>query len=239
MAEEIIFEKLNGGICLIRLNTPPMNLQTLDSMHLLYDIITGIEADASISAVVLSGGEGRVFCAGSDVKEFPKLRGNFVEEKLRFENMVFDRLSELPVPTVCAITGSALGGGLELALCCDFRVMAQEASLSLPEIMLGNFPGSGGPMRMCRLLGPYRAAELMSMSARLSAHEALALGLVNRVEQRRDVERCALELAAELAQKPAAAMRAIKYLVYASAHQSTGQAAASAQAFARRMEGKL
>lgn len=227
MSEELLYEKGADGVGLIRLNTPPLNLQTLSSMRLFSNIIENVERDRDIRALVLTGENGRVFSAGSDVKEFPKLRGNFIEEKLRFENYVFDRISALPIPTICAITGSALGGGLELALCFDFRVMSDAASLSMPEINLGNFPGSGGPMRLVRLVGPNRAMELMSMAASLSAEKALEYHLVTEIMPEDQVTSRALALARQLAEKPGYQLQEIKRLVYASAYQSVQEAASS------------
>ena len=235
MGEELIYEKCTDGVGIIRLNTPPLNLQTLSSMQLLSEIIGEIEQDRTIRALVLTGENGRVFSAGSDVKEFPTLRGNFVEEKLRFENYVFDRISMLPIPTVCAVTGSALGGGLELALCFDFRVMSEAARLSMPEINLGNFPGSGGPLRLVRLIGPYRAMELISMAASLSAEEALEYHLVTEVVPEAQVTMRAISMARLIAKKPAAELQAIKRLVYASAYQSVQEAAAGSLYAARQL----
>lgn len=224
MADEILYSK-HGHVAQIRLNSPPMNLQTLDSMHRLGELLDEIRRDSSVRALVLTGEGGRVFCAGSDVKEFPKLRGNFVEEKLRYENQVFDSLAELPVPTVAAITGSALGGGLELALCCDIRIMAEDAKLSTPEINLGNFPGSGGPMRLVKYVGPAFAAEMMCTSRAIGGAEALRRGLVSEVQPRERVTERAMELAARMAEKPPEFMAAVKELLHASQYESCGQAA--------------
>ena len=227
--ENILLETI-GSVAVIRLNTPPLNLQTLDCMRRLGDIVREL-AVSSVRAIVLTGEGGRVFCAGSDIKEFPSLCGNFVEEKLRNENYVFDGFSELPIPSVCAITGSALGGGLELAMCCDFRIMSESATLSTPEINLGNFPGSGGPFRLVRSIGAARAKEMMSLAGTVSAEQALKYGLVNEVVPAESVTQRAIELAAELAEKPPEILAAIKELVMASAYETTAQA----QAHARRL----
>lgn len=224
MAEEILYRKL-GNVALIRLNSPPLNLQTLSSMKMLGQAIADAGRDSSIRALVLSGEGGKVFCAGSDIKEFPKLRGNFIEEKLRYENQVFDSIAELPIPTVAAITGSALGGGLELALCCDIRIMAEKAALSTPEINLGNFPGSGGPMRLVKYVGPAFAAEMMCTARSISAPEALRRGLVTELCPPEQVTGRALELAEQIAARPPELMKAVKMLLHASQYETTAQAA--------------
>lgn len=227
--EEIVFEKREDGLGYIRLNTPPLNLQTLSSMRLLYDIIKEIEGNNSIRALVMTGEGGRVFSAGSDIKEFPRLRGNFVEEKLRFENLVFDSISALPIPTVCAINGSALGGGLELALCFDFRVIEENARISMPEINLGNFPGSGGPLRLCRLIGPNLAMELMSTGRPLTAAQAVKYHIATEAVPEGQASRRAVELAYRLSEKPTDIFAGIKKLVNDSFCQTIQEAAACAQ----------
>lgn len=223
MEEQIKFE-CRDRVGILQLNTPPLNLQTLESMRQLGSYIELIGKNPEIQALVVTGEGGRVFCAGSDVKEFNKLRGNFIEEKLRYENYVFNSLAELPILTFAAITGSALGGGLELALCCDFRIMADDAILSMPEINLGNFPGSGGPSRLTRCVGPYFAAEMMSIARSLNAQEALSHGLVNEILPRELVTQRTITLAKQVSDKPKRMLAAIKALVYASLHESTSQA---------------
>lgn len=226
--EEVIFEKRGDGLGYIRLNNPPLNLQTLSSMSMLGNIVKEIERSNDVRALVITGEGGRVFSAGSDIKEFPQLRGNFVEEKLRFENYVFDRISALPIPTVCALNGSALGGGLELALCCDFRIIDENAQISLPEINLGNFPGSGGPLRLCRLVGPNLAMELMCTGKPLTAYQAVKCHLATEVVPAGQAGGRAVELARHLAEKPTAIFAGIKKLVNDSFSQTTQEAAACA-----------
>ena len=112
-------------------------------------------------AVVLGGAGERAFCAGSDVKEFEGLAGRVAQGKLLYEKYVYRKLAELPVPTIAAIEGDALGGGLELALCCDLRVASARARLGMPEVRLGVMPGSGGTQRLPAVVGPARAKELI------------------------------------------------------------------------------
>lgn len=230
----IILEK-HGGIAVITLNAPPLNLQTLRSMELLERIVIGLRHDAETRCVVITAAGDRVFCAGSDVKEFPELRGNFVEEKLRRENAVFSRINELPMPVVAALNGAAMGGGAELALCCDFRIMSETAKIGFPEINLGNFPGSGGPFRLSGAISGYRAFELMSLATVLSAEEALNLGLVWRVAPQGEVLPRALELASGLCSKDPEALRRIKALVRAAHRLSAEEAADLSMKFAEEL----
>ena len=131
--------------------------------------------------MVLTGTGDRAFCAGSDVKEFESLQGRVGEGKLLLEKAVYRRIARLPVPTIAAIQADALGGGLELALCCDLRVADERAKLGLPEVRLGVMPGSGGTQRLPRIVGIAKAKELILMGEIISASDALEIGLVNRV----------------------------------------------------------
>jgi enoyl-CoA hydratase/carnithine racemase len=134
-----------------------------------------------VRAVVVTGTGDRAFCAGSDVKEFESLRGRVGEGKLILEKAVYMRLARLSVPTIAAIQADALGGGLELALCCDLRVADEKAKLGLPEVRLGVMPGSGGTQLLPRVVGLAKAKELILTGEIIDAAEAGRIGLVNRV----------------------------------------------------------
>jgi enoyl-CoA hydratase len=170
-----------GPITTIRLENPPLNLVTVDLIRSLDSALADIEKDPDVRCVVVTGTGKRAFCAGSDVKEFASLAGRVGEGKLLLEKAVYRRLARLPVPTIAAIQADALGGGLELALCCDLRVADERAKLGLPEVRLGVMPGSGGTQRLPRVVGVAKAKELILMGEIISASEAAAIGLVNRV----------------------------------------------------------
>jgi enoyl-CoA hydratase len=144
---------LCDGAAIVTLDNPPLNLITRELTRDLKETLTVLEASSEARAVVVCGAGSRAFSAGSDIKEFWGLmdRGTVVEEKLSFENDAFDRLAGLPQPTIAAIGGLALGGGAELALCCDYRMMSADAHIGFPEIHLGAVPGSGGLSRLPRL----------------------------------------------------------------------------------------
>ncbi len=170
-----------------------------------------IGQDSSIRSVVLTGSQ-RAFGAGSDIKEFPEYfeTGTVIDTKLRYENEVWNRLEDLPQATVAAMRGVALGGGLELALCCDFRVGADDMKLGLPEIKLGVYPGSGGLIRLPRLIGESRAKEVLFLGDFISAEQALSWGILNRMTPKEDVLSTAVDLACELANRPAQSIRIMK-----------------------------
>jgi enoyl-CoA hydratase len=207
----------DDGVALVELNNPPLNLVTLDLTRELGDRLTALAADAAVRAVVVAGAGERAFCAGSDVREFPQVRERVVEAKLRRENQVWTQLEDLPQPTVAAIEGWALGGGFELALCCDLRIIAENARLGLPEIRLGVFAGTGGPLRLSRLIGESRAKSLLYLGDTVPAREAFALGIAHQVVPPGGAREAALALARRLAQSPAQALQACKKAVRAAA----------------------
>jgi enoyl-CoA hydratase/carnithine racemase len=197
----------------IRLNNPPLNLVSVEVTRALTTALSLIEQDKDVRAVILAGAGDRAFCAGSDVKEFPALYGRVAEGKLINENAAYNQLAELPLPTIAVIEGDALGGGLELALCCDLRVASAQARLGLPEVRLGVMPGSGGTQRLPRLIGLARAKELVMLGELIDAETALGFGLVNRVVPRGRAESTARELAQTLASRGPMAMREAKGLL--------------------------
>ncbi len=199
-----------GPITTIRLNDPPLNLVSRELTRALDAVLLAIESDGEVRAVVVAASGDRAFSAGSDVKAFPSLHGRVAEGKLAEENTVYNRLAALPLPTVAAIEGDALGGGLELALCCDLRVAAKSARLGLPEVGLGVIPGTGGTQRLPRLIGLARAKEMILLGEVIDAETAHDIGLVNRVTARGQAEAVAISLAEILASRGPVAVREAK-----------------------------
>src|SRR5262249_32866837 len=148
---------------------------------------------------------------------FPALmeQGTVIEDKLAFENATFDRLARLPMPTIAAILGVALGGGAELALCCDYRIMSETARIGFPEIHLCTVPGSAGLARLPRLINPSTALALLLDGNAIEARRALEIGLANEVVGPSTCLDCALGRAREWAKRPGIAVRAIKQAVCA------------------------
>jgi len=202
-----------GPVTTLRLDNPPMNLVTVDLTRQLDAALERIEGEEAVRAVVVTGTGERAFCAGSDIKEFEALAGRVGECKLEFENEVYDRLADLPVPTVAAIQADALGGGLELALCCDIRVADERARLGLPEVRLGVIPGSGGTQRLPRIVGEGRAKALILRGRLIDTAEAELIGLVNRVAAAGEALPTALAMAGEIAERGPLAVRAAKQLI--------------------------
>ncbi len=150
--------------------------------------------DASIRAVVLTGRGERAFCAGADLKERQGMNEEDVRDFLGLYRAAFDAIDRLPKPVIAAINGVAFGGGLELALACDLRIMSASTQIGLTEVSLAIIPGAGGTQRIAKLVGPARAKELILLARRIDAREAHALGIVNRVAEGSTLE-AALALA--------------------------------------------
>ncbi len=199
-----------GAVTTIRLQNPPLNLVTVEMTRVLDHALATLEGDPTVRCVILTGTGERAFCAGSDVKEFESLRGRVGEGKLLLEKAVYRRLARLPVPTIAAMQADALGGGLELALCCDLRVVDETARLGLPEVRLGVMPGSGGTQRLPRLVGPAKAKELILMGDLIDAVEAARIGLVNRVAPTGTAVEVARDMAETIAARGPFAVREAK-----------------------------
>jgi enoyl-CoA hydratase/carnithine racemase len=168
------------------------------------------ESAVATSACVVLTGAGRAFSAGADVTEFRDRDPAAVAAYYRETGDVYERVAALPQPTISAISGYCLGGGLELALATDFRVADESSVLGLPEVSFGILPSSGGMHRLVRMLGPARAKELVLLRPRIDAGEALAAGLVSEVVPAGEALPRSLELAEQLADLPALAVSVVK-----------------------------
>jgi enoyl-CoA hydratase len=202
-----------GAVSRIELDNQPLNLVTGEMMERLDAALDELARDGDVRAVVVTGAGTRAFCAGSDVKEFEGLAGRVAQGKLLYEKYVYRKLAELPVPTIAAIEGDALGGGLELALCCDLRIASERARLGMPEVRLGVIPGSGGTQRLPAVVGPARAKELILVGELISAQRAEQIGLVNAVAAEGEALAAATDMAERIAQRGPAAVREAKRLI--------------------------
>ncbi|MGW6741429.1 enoyl-CoA hydratase/isomerase family protein [Streptomyces sp. NPDC055025] len=201
--------EVSGGVGTIRLDRPPMNALNTAIQDRLRELAEEAARREDVRAVILYGGE-KVFAAGADIKEMRDMDHAAMVVRSRALQESFTAVARIPKPVVAAVTGYALGGGCELALCADFRIAADDARLGQPEILLGLIPGAGGTQRLARLIGPSRAKDLIFTGRQVKAGEALAIGLVDRVVPAAEVYEQAAAWAAKLAQGPALALRAAK-----------------------------
>ncbi|RSS84230.1 enoyl-CoA hydratase/isomerase family protein [Streptomyces sp. WAC06614] len=201
--------EVSEGVGTIRLDRPPMNALDIATQDRLRELAVEASDRSDVRAVILHGGE-KVFAAGADIKEMQVMDHAAMVARSRALQDSFTAVARIPKPVVAAITGYALGGGCELALCADYRIAADNAKLGQPEILLGLIPGAGGTQRLSRLIGPSRAKDLIFTGRMVKADEALTLGLVDRVVPAAEVYEQAHAWAAKLAQGPAIALRAAK-----------------------------
>ncbi|BBC29340.1 Enoyl-CoA hydratase [Streptomyces graminofaciens] len=197
------------GVGTIRLDRPPMNALDIATQDRLRELAAEVTDRDDIRAVIVYGGE-KVFAAGADIKEMELLDHAEMVRRSRPLQEAFTGIARIPKPVVAAVTGYALGGGCELALCADYRIAADDARLGQPEILLGLIPGAGGTQRLSRLVGPSKAKDLVFTGRMVKADEALRIGLVDLVVPAAEVYERAHAWAAQLAKGPALALRAAK-----------------------------
>jgi enoyl-CoA hydratase/carnithine racemase len=209
---EFVQVEIEGSVAVIRLSRPPMNALNAQVQTEIAEAAAQLATDQQVRAVILYGGE-KVFAAGADIKEMADASYAAMAVNTQRLQSAFTAIAQLPQPVVAAITGYALGGGLELALCADFRILGESAKVGQPEILLGVIPGGGGTQRLPRLIGPSRAKDLIFTGRFVGAAEALAIGLADKVVPDSEVLTAAREMAGRYAGGPALALRAAKQAV--------------------------
>jgi len=200
------------GIATIRLDRPKMNALSAQVQDEIAAAAAQVSADDAVRAVIVYGGE-RVFAAGADIKEMATMGYPAMAARSAALQASFTAVADIPKPVVAAVTGYALGGGLELALCADFRVLGESAKVGQPEILLGIIPGAGGTQRLPRLIGPAKAKDLIFTGRHVAADEALAIGLADKVVPDGEVYQAARDMVAQYAGGPALALSAAKQAV--------------------------
>jgi enoyl-CoA hydratase/carnithine racemase len=206
---EFVRLEVADGVGTIRLDRPKMNALNAQVQQEIRAAAVEATEREDVKAVVLYGGE-RVFAAGADIKEMADLSYTDMVHRSGRLQAAFSAVARIPKPVVAAVTGYALGGGCELALCADLRFAAEDAVLGQPEILLGIIPGAGGTQRLTRLVGPSRAKDLIFTGRFVKADEALAIGLVDRVVPAADVYTEAVAWAQQFAGAASYAVRAAK-----------------------------
>ena len=209
---EFVKLEVADGVATIRLDRPKVNALNDQVAGEIGEAVDSIQYDESVRAAVLWGGE-RVFAAGADIKEMSVRDAVTMYRYIgRFQD-VYTRLERLPVVTIAAVNGYALGGGCELTLACDIRICAEDARFGQPEILLGVIPGAGGTQRLPRIVGVGRAKELIYSGRMVEAEEALRIGLVSEVVPAGEVYERALKIAKRYAAGPTVALQAAKQVI--------------------------
>jgi enoyl-CoA hydratase/carnithine racemase len=206
---EFVRLEVDGPIGTIRLERPPMNALNKQVQEEIRVAAQEAGERADVRAVIVYGGQ-KVFAAGADIKEMAAMSYVDMAARARMLSSSLSAVAEIPKPTVAAMTGYALGGGFELALCCDRRIVGDNVKVGQPEILLGIIPGAGGTQRLSRLVGPSKAKDIIYTGRFVGAQEALALGMVDEVVAPDDVYTAALSWVKPFADGPAQALAAAK-----------------------------
>jgi len=208
MDYQTLLVQKEGGLFIVTLNRPErLNAINYELAVEMDHLLEQIGEDPEARTVILTGA-GRGFCAGADIKDMtdPDAKRLPIDRPYTF----FNRLEDLPKPVIAAINGPCNGGGLELTLCCDFRIASEAASFGLGEVKLGLMPAAGGTVRLPRLIGPGRAKEFLYFGDRIDGKEALRIGLVNRTVSPDQLMTEARKWALELAERPPLSLKMIK-----------------------------
>lgn len=193
MTSLIISERLEPGIVRVTFNRPEKLNALSDDMLAQFEAeLDRLAAEPGVRAVILTGAGDRAFVAGADIAGYRDGRTDQFKAYQLKSRRIFDKLEALPQPTIAAVGGYALGGGLEIALCCDIIVCAQNARLGLPEGLLGLSPGGGGTQRLTRALGKYAASDIMLAARRITGERAYQLGLAAEVVPEHELQEVAL-----------------------------------------------
>lgn len=207
---KLILVKKENYVGIVTLNSPPLNLNTIESMEELREAFRKIEKDPDIRVVILTGAGLKAFNVGSDLSGFKDMAGDFRGKKFYMETDMMNTIEFLPKPTICAIEGYCMGGGLEVALCCDIRIGSDKSVYAFPEINLGVYPASGGIFRLPKVIGLPQAYELLYTGDSISAEEAYRLGLINKIVPKGSTLEAAITMAEKIAKKAPNALRVIK-----------------------------
>lgn len=207
---QFISTERHDAVALVTVDNPPMNALSSALLAELLAEIDRLDHDPDVRVIVLRGGGERAFVAGADIKEFPTLRETGEGGPAEGLHAIGHRLDSAATPSIAAIQGYCLGGGLELAMCCDIRICTEDAKLGQPEIKLGLIPGGGGTQRLPRLVGNGRAMYLNLTGEFIDAETALDWGLVERVVAGADLVAEALKVAATIAAQSPHALAVIR-----------------------------
>jgi enoyl-CoA hydratase len=222
MYKTLIYEK-KDNIGLLTINRPEkMNAISRELTSELRQLLDEIESDEELRVLVITGAGDKAFVAGADVNEIVDREAKMGRRVSKERQEIFSRIENLHVPSIAAVNGYALGGGLELALACSIRICSEKAQFGAPEVKLGIIPGDGGTQRLPRLVGLGRAMEMILTGDFIDAQEACRIGLVNRVVPPEKLMSAAMELAQKIASRPPLAVRYAKEAVNRSQEGATG-----------------
>ena len=211
--QTILYEK-KGHLAAITLNRPQvLNIYNVRMRDELHEVLSAVKADADVHVVILKGAGERAFCAGADLTEFLSAPSPTAARHARWQRDVWGLFLSLPQPVIAALHGYVLGSGIEMAMCCDIRLAADDCVFGLPEVALGIIPAAGATQTVPRAIGPAHALDLLLTGRRIGAQEALEMKLVNRMVPRSDLLPAVDALANKIAGFDQQAVRMVKEAV--------------------------
>ena len=240
MSEQAIVYSKDGAVARIELNRPQVinayNMQMRDD---LYEALQAVRDDPDVRVAIVSGAGDRGFCAGADLTEFGTAPSQAVARRVRWERDVWGLFLSIRKPLVAALHGHVIGSGVEIACLCDIRIASEDAVFSMPEVALGLVPAAGGTQTLPRTIGTGPALDMLLTNRRLTAADALRLGLVHRVVSRNELRDASAALAEELASRDPDALAAAKEALLAGADVTLAQGLALEERIARRLLSRI
>jgi enoyl-CoA hydratase/carnithine racemase len=214
MSNDVLLTEQQDQILTVTINRPSVmnscNFELLSAMKKLFE---DVHFDSNIRVIIITGAGDRAFCAGADLKERAKLSDSQVKKFIFTIRNLFTFIENMGKPVIAAINGIALGGGTELALACDIRIAAETAMMGLTETRLAIIPGAGGTQRLPRLVGRGKAKELIFTGKRITAKEALSIGLINDVCPSKDLMETSQKMAQMICETGPIAIQQAKYAI--------------------------
>ncbi len=208
--ETIIYEK-KGRVAYITLNRPRvLNIYNVRMRDELYEALGAVRGDPDVRVLILKGAGEKAFCAGADLTEFLSAPSPTKARHARWQRDVWGLFLGLPQPVVAALHGYVFGSGIEMAMCCDIRIAADDCMFGLPEVALGIIPAAGATQTVPRAIGPGRALDFMLNGGRVNAQQALKMKLINRVVPRAELLPVVEEMAGQIASFDQHIVRALK-----------------------------
>lgn len=217
-ASDVKTVSISEGVAVVTLNRPQvMNALNIQLREEIIELARAMDADPDVAVVIFTGAGDKAFCAGADLKERgQRSTEEMYRERRFFRNRWVNVIAGMAKPTIAAINGYCLGGGLEVALQCDLRIASDNAKFGLPEVTLGFLPGGGATQRLPRAIGLQKAREMILTGTHIDAAEAERLGIVLRVVSRTELMPAAMELARSIAKNPGIAVMQAKLALNAS-----------------------
>ena len=240
VSEQTVLYSKNGALAHLELNRPQaINAYNIQMRDDLFEALQAARDDPDVRVAIVSGAGERGFCAGADLTEFGTAPSQAIARRVRWERDVWGLFLSIRKPLIAAVHGHVIGSGVEMACLCDIRIASEDAVFSMPEVALGLVPAAGGTQTLPRTIGPGPALDMLLTNRRLTAADALRLGLVHRVVSRNDLWDASAELAEELASRDPDALAAVKEVLLAGADVTLAQGLVLEERIARRLLGRI